>query len=166
METLLYFAIGLPLLVIVLVAIALATGGQKYLEEMGLRFWHWLFRTNAPRDSQTRENDGARQSDGQGAATAPTAATQPPAGGVTPQLPDPVADFTGRTSQADQLIARLRNRQGAAITAIGGQGGVGKTELAFYVAREVRELYPGGQVLVNLRGLDAEPLTPEQAMAA
>ena len=88
-----------------------------------------------------------------------------PAAGVTPQLPDPVADFTGRKDQAEQLIARLRNRQGAAITAIGGQGGVGKTELAYYVAREVRELYPGGQVLVNLRGLEAEPLAPEQAMA-
>ena len=103
-------------------------------------------------------------SPGAGAATAP-AATQPSAAGITPQLPDPVADFTGRTSQAEQLIARLRNRQGAAITAIGGQGGVGKTELAYYVAREVRELYPGGQVLVNLLGLAAKPVKPEQAMA-
>ena len=84
---------------------------------------------------------------------------------IVPQLPDPVADFTGRTSQAEQLIARLRNRQGAAITAIGGQGGVGKTELAYYVAREVRGLYPGGQVLVNLLGLAAKPVKPEQAMA-
>ena len=84
---------------------------------------------------------------------------------IAPQLPDPVADFTGRKDQAGQLIARLRRREGAAITAIGGQGGVGKTELAYYVAREVRGLYPGGQVLVNLRGLDAEPVTPEQAMA-
>ncbi len=99
----------------------------------------------------------------------PSVATQPAVAAATarivPQLPDPVADFTGRTSQADQLIARLRNRQGAGITAIGGQGGVGKTELAYYVAREVRELYPGGQVLVNLRGLEAEPLAPGQAMA-
>ncbi len=207
METLLYFAIGLPLLVIVLVAIALSTGAKKYLEEMGLRFWHWLLRTNAPQASQAKENDSGQESNvqgdlsisvsdspgtsavgrdqhvgsvvhagpgstvivggspGAGAATVPAAATQPPAAGITPQLPDPVADFTGRTSQADQLIARLRNRQGAAITAIGGQGGVGKTELAYYVAREVRELYPGGQVMVNLRGLDAEPLTPKQAMS-
>ena len=102
---------------------------------------------------------------GAGAATAPAAATQASAASVVPQLPDPVADFTGRRDQAEQLIARLRNRQGAAITAIGGQGGVGKTELAYYVAREVRDLYPGGQVLVNLRGLDAEPVTPEQGMA-
>ena len=208
METLLYFAIGLPLLVIVLVAVALSTGAKKYLEDMGLRFWHWLLRTKAPQASQAKENDSGREisiqgdrsinivdspgtsavggdqhvgsvvhagagstvivggSPGAGAATAPAAVPTPPAPTpIVPQLPDPVADFTGRTSQADQLIARLRNRQGAAITAIGGQGGVGKTELAFYVAREVRELYPGGQVLVNLLGLDAKPLTPEQAMA-
>ena len=165
METLLYFVIGLPLVVLVLVAIALLKGGQKYLEEMGLRFWHGLLRTKAPLDSQTKESDGARPPDAQKAATAPAAATQSSAAGVTPQLPDPVADFTGRQDQAEQLIARLRKREGAAITAIGGQGGVGKTELAFYVARAVRALYPGGQVLVNLRGLDAEPVTPEEAMA-
>ena len=166
METLLYFVIGLPLVVLVLVAIALLKGGQKYLEEMGLRFWHWLLRTKAPLDSQTKESDGARPPDAQKAATAPASATQSSAAGVTPQLPDPVPDFTGRQHQAEQLIARLRNRQGAAITAIGGQGGVGKTELAYYVAREVRDLYPGGQVLVNLRGLEAEPVTPEQTMAS
>ena len=165
METLLYFVICLPLVVLVLVAFALLKGGQKYLEEMGLRFWHWLLRTKAPLDSQTKESNGARPPDAQKAATAPAAATQSSAAGVTPQLPDPVADFTGRKDQAEQLIVRLRKREGAAITAIGGQGGVGKTELAYYVAREVRELYPGGQVLVNLRGLDAEPVTTEQAMA-
>ena len=91
--------------------------------------------------------------------------TVPAPARIAPQLPDPVADFTGRASQAEQLIARLRNREGAAITAIGGQGGVGKTELAYYVAREVRGLYPGGQVEVNLRGLDKQPVTTEQAMA-
>ena len=199
METLLYFVIGLPLVVIVLMAIALSTGGKKYLEEMGIRFWHWLLRTNPPKASQVKESDGGRKtsisgnrninvsdspgtsavgrdqtvvhaeagstvivggSAGAGAGTAPAAAEQPSPAGVAPQLPDPVADFTGRRDQADQLIARLRNRQGAAITAIGGQGGVGKTELAYYVAREVRELYPGGQVLVNLRGLDANPIAP------
>ena len=191
METLLYFVIGLPLVVIVLVAIALFTGGKKYLEDRGFRFWHRLLRTNPPKASQVKERDGGpgtsavgrnqnvgsfvqtgpgstvivNPSAGPGAATAPAAATQPSGADVTPQLPDPVADFTGRTSQAEQLVVRLRRREGAAITAIGGQGGVGKTELAYYVAREVRDLYPGGQVLVNLRGLHAGPVTPEEAMA-
>ena len=84
---------------------------------------------------------------------------------LPPLLPNPVADFTGRQDDIDKLVARLRNRKTAAITAIDGQGGVGKTELAYYVGREVREHYPGGQILLNLRGLDPNPVTPEDAMA-
>ena len=82
-----------------------------------------------------------------------------------PLLPNPVADFTGRQGDIDKLVARLRKRETAAITAIDGQGGVGKTELACYVGREVRDHYPGGQILLDLRGLDKEPVTAEGAMA-
>ncbi len=84
---------------------------------------------------------------------------------TTPLLPNPVADFTGRQDAIDKLVARLRNRETAAITAIDGQGGVGKTELAYYVGREVREHYPGGQILLDLLGLAPNPVTPEDAMA-
>ena len=87
-----------------------------------------------------------------------------PAKPLAPQLPDPVPDFTGHEEKVRQLVGRLRTHQGAAITAIGGQGGAGKTEMAYYVAREVRDVYPGGQVQLDLRGLDAEPMTPERAM--
>ena len=83
---------------------------------------------------------------------------------LVPQLPDPVADFVGREDQIAKITTRLRQQKGAAISAIGGQGGVGKTELAYYVAREVRDDYPDGQVQINLRGLDAEPVTPAEAM--
>ena len=92
----------------------------------------------------------------------PPSPQRPP---TTPLLPNPVADFTGRQNAIDKLVARLRNRETAAITAIDGQGGVGKTELAYYVGREVREHYPGGQILLNLRGLNPNPVTPEDAMA-
>ena len=102
-------------------------------------------------------------SPGEGTTAAPTPVrTQPAPARIVPQLRDPVADFTGRARQAKQLVARLRKREGAVITAIGGQG---KTELAYYVAREVSSLYPGGQVQVDLRGLEAKPVTPEAAMA-
>ena len=90
----------------------------------------------------------------------PTRAAQP----LVPQLPDPVDDFVGREDQIAKITARLKRQQGAAISAIGGQGGVGKTELAYYVAREVRDHYPDGQVQINLRGLDTEPVTPTAAM--
>ena len=87
--------------------------------------------------------------------------------GLVPQLPDPVADFIGREIQISKITACLRNSRAAVISppaAIGGQGGVGKTELAYYVAREVRDHYPDGQVQIDLRGLDAKPTTPAEAM--
>ena len=94
----------------------------------------------------------------------PAPGAQPGANAVVPQLPDPVADFVGREDQVAKITACLRQRQGAAISAIGGQGGVGKTELAYYVAREVRDHYPDGQVQINLRGLAAKPATTVEAM--
>ena len=160
-ESWLFYLLGIPTVLLVLLGIAFYLGLKKYLEEMGLG---WLRRVFGRHDQQPSEApktgiDASKGNNAQAAAQAAQAST-------VPQLPDPVADFTGRKDQAEQLIARLRNRQGAAITAIGGQGGVGKTELAYFVAREVREMYPGGQVLMNLRGLDAEPVTPEQAMGS
>ena len=86
---------------------------------------------------------------------------------VIPRLSDPVRDFVGRREQIDRIAAGLRQSRGAAISAlgtIGGQGGIGKTQLAYYVAREVRDHYPGGQVQINLRGLDRKPATPAEAM--
>ena len=158
-ESWLFYLLGIPTVLLVLLGIAFYLGLKKYLEEMGLG---WLRRVFGRHDQQPSESpktgiDASKGNNAEAAAQAARAST-------VPQLPDPVPDFTGRTDQAEQLIVRLRDRKGAAITAIGGQGGVGKTELAYYVAREVREMYPGGQVLVNLRGLDAEPVTPEQAM--
>ena len=84
--------------------------------------------------------------------------------GLVPQLRDPLPDFVGRADHIETITACLRQQRGAAISAIGGQGGVGKTELAFYVAGQVRDLYSDGHVLVNLRGLDAKPATPAEAM--
>ena len=92
----------------------------------------------------------------------PPSPQRPP---TVPLLPNPVADFTGRQDDIDTLVKRLRNHETAAITAIDGQGGIGKIELACYVGREVRDHYPGGQILLNLRGLDPKPVTPEGAMA-
>ncbi len=83
---------------------------------------------------------------------------------LVPQLPNPVPDFVGRAADIETITACLKEQRGAAISAIGGQGGVGKTELAYYVAREVRDHYPDGQVQINLRGLDAKPTTLAEAM--
>ena len=77
------------------------------------------------------------------------------------QLTDPVPDFIGREEEIRILTQALKDRRTAAIKA---EGGVGKTQLAYYVARELRAEFSGGQVEVNMRGLDAQPTTPEQAM--
>ena len=139
------------LLVILFVYIVAGfTGARKYLEERGFYFWSRIFgppgkkKTSADKQSQSDADQRAR----------PT----------VPQLPDPVPDFVGRAEHAEKIKACLKQQRGAAISAIGGQGGVGKTELAYYVAREVNGLYPDGQVQINLRGLDAKPATPAEAM--
>ena len=168
--------------VILLTVAALSLGLKKFLENKGLAFWEGLWRfitwpirrlfgrkaeepaTAAP--TELNEKPAAPPVPAQTVKVVveqqPPSPQRPP---TAPLLPNPVADFTGRQDDIDKLVARLRNRETAAITAIDGQGGVGKTELAYYVGREVREHYPGGQILLNLRGLNRNPVTPEDAMA-
>ena len=135
-----FYVVLFPVGIAALVLIALYFGAAEYLKLRGLRFWEGVFGPVSVAKDEKHLTDAA------------------------PQLPDPVPDFTGHEDKVQQLVDRLKNQQGAAITAIGGQGGAGKTEMAYYVAKEVRDVYPGGQVQLNLRGLDAEPMTPEQAM--
>ena len=59
------------------------------------------------------------------------------------QLPSDLPDFTGRDEAFRELMARLRGDEaGAAVSAVGGMGGVGKSALAIYVAHRVAEHYP------------------------
>ncbi|MFB8001373.1 BTAD domain-containing putative transcriptional regulator [Nocardia sp. NPDC056000] len=81
------------------------------------------------------------------------------------QLPPDIADFTGRSRVADEIAAQLGGDAGAVvISAVGGMGGVGKTTLALHVAHRVRDRFPGGQLYVNLRGVDEEPTAPGDAL--
>jgi tetratricopeptide (TPR) repeat protein/transcriptional regulator with XRE-family HTH domain len=80
------------------------------------------------------------------------------------QLPPAVADFTGRTEQATRLGALLASTgdggAGAAVvvSAVAGQAGIGKTALAIHVAHRLRDRFPDGQLYVNLRGAQQQPL--------
>jgi tetratricopeptide (TPR) repeat protein len=44
-------------------------------------------------------------------------------------------------------------------------GGIGKTELALYVADQLRDAYPDAQLFVDMRGTDERPRDPADALA-
>ncbi|MFD6531036.1 ATP-binding protein [Streptomyces sp. NPDC060184] len=90
--------------------------------------------------------------------------------GVPRQLPPDLAVFRGREDalKAVRAVTSQVADHGpcVAIAAVGGMAGVGKTTLAVHWAHEVADLFPDGQLYVNLRGFDeaASPLTPGEAL--
>lgn len=82
------------------------------------------------------------------------------------QLRAPVGDFVGREQEIADLLAALRGGASAAISGISGLGGIGKTELALYVAERLRDVYPDAQLVVDMRGTDERPRDPADALAA
>jgi len=83
------------------------------------------------------------------------------------QLPAEAGRLLGR---ADQLAAltTLAGKPGspAAVLAISGAAGIGKTALALHWAHQVVASFPDGQLYVDLRGFDptATPVLPEAAL--
>jgi tetratricopeptide (TPR) repeat protein len=82
------------------------------------------------------------------------------------QLRAPVGDFVGREKEIAELTAALRGGASVAITGISGMGGIGKTELAFYVAERLRDTYPDAQLVLDMRGTDNPTRDPADALAA
>jgi tetratricopeptide (TPR) repeat protein len=81
------------------------------------------------------------------------------------RLPAPVPDFVGRADAIERLAQALCGANGrAAISGVRGLGGVGKTQLAYTVARRVAGDFPDGQILLALRGAGADPMTPQLAI--
>jgi tetratricopeptide (TPR) repeat protein len=89
---------------------------------------------------------------------------------VPRQLPPDVSLFTGRAADlallGDLLPGPSAVRASAVtICVVAGMAGVGKTALTVHWAHQVSELFPGGQLYVNLRGYDREsPLSPDQVL--
>jgi tetratricopeptide (TPR) repeat protein/transcriptional regulator with XRE-family HTH domain len=86
------------------------------------------------------------------------------------QLPADVVEFTGRRAELeelDQVLAGASQRPAAVvISAIAGTAGVGKTALAIHWAHRVTDLFPDGQLFVNLHGYaPGAPVSPLQALA-
>ena len=88
--------------------------------------------------------------------------------GTTPrphQISQPVADFTGRITELNELIERVEGEDGVTICGITGMGGVGKTELAKKLAEQIRDQYPDGQIFVDLKGIENNSLKVPEIMA-
>jgi tetratricopeptide (TPR) repeat protein len=82
------------------------------------------------------------------------------------QLPADIADFVGRGAQMEKLLGVLSLPGGhVAISAIDGMGGLGKTALAVHVAHRLTARYPDGQIVVDMAGTSAAPLSPAQGLA-
>ncbi len=92
-----------------------------------------------------------------------------PAAPVPRQLPAHAPHFVGRDDELAELTRLLDAAPGAdpaAIVAIDGTAGVGKTALALRWANQVAERFGDGQLYVNLRGYDPSgaPVTAAEAI--
>ncbi|HEU5331167.1 MAG TPA: tetratricopeptide repeat protein [Actinocrinis sp.] len=122
-------------------------------------------------NARDRVEEAVRQAKGRRAArTLPPAAEDESAARPAPaplpvprQLPAAPGGFTGRAREVGALDAALDGQaqvgrvQGGGmlvICALGGLGGVGKTWLALHWAHQNLDLFPDGQLYVNLRGFD------------
>src|SRR6266545_4743776 len=96
----------------------------------------------------------------------------PPPTPTPAQLPPDVPGFTGRDpelARLDALVEAAGGERPAAvvfISAVSGTAGVGKTALAVHWAHRVADLFPDGQLYVNLRGFDqaGTPTDPADAL--
>ncbi|MGI5338530.1 BTAD domain-containing putative transcriptional regulator [Streptomyces sp. CA-181903] len=82
------------------------------------------------------------------------------------QLPAVTAHFTGREPVAAEIRKHLTAADGTGLCAVSGVGGVGKTALALYAARGVRECFPDGQLHTDLRGAGNDPADPHTVLGA
>lgn len=93
----------------------------------------------------------------------------PPAAQILCTIPAVVGDFAGRTAEIDEAVEVLLGTETSlapAIVTISGPGGVGKSQLAARIARDPRVIrhFTDGQLYLNLRGQDNQPITIDRAM--
>ena len=80
-----------------------------------------------------------------------------------PFIPDPPPNFTGRDEELKELQSQLD--AGKTIIALHGFGGVGKTALSLKLVESIKDRYPDGQIMVDMRGT-TNPISPMEAMGS
>jgi len=105
---------------------------------------------------------------------APTAAEVAQTARVQPlpipqQLPASVRSFTGRQAEVrrlDGLVRQAADGGTVVISAIDGMAGVGKTALALHAAHRLAEMFPDGQLFIDMHGYTQghEPRPAGQAL--
>ena len=73
---------------------------------------------------------------------------------VSTELPPDLPRFTGRRQALRQVFTAVTADQPAELVMIHGMAGAGKTAMATHVGRRLAESWPGGQLMVDLRGWD------------
>ncbi|SDE25063.1 ATP-binding protein [Glycomyces harbinensis] len=74
---------------------------------------------------------------------------------VPRELPRALTGFAGRQRPVDELLTAVA--EGAAVVAVHGMAGVGKTSLAVQVAHVLAPRYPDGQLFIDLHGFAVGP---------
>ncbi len=81
------------------------------------------------------------------------------------QLPPDLKRFVGRQVKSEDAIGVMQQALlDTSIVAIGGQAGVGKSTLAIHLAHQLQPQFPDAQLYINLRGQEAQPIQPIQAL--
>ncbi|MBC7250401.1 MAG: tetratricopeptide repeat protein, partial [Anaerolineae bacterium] len=93
-------------------------------------------------------------------------APQPPSEPIPAPIPNPRAlRLVGREEERDWLCQRLRRGDVAALAGVRGIGGIGKTELAIAVARELENEFAGGAMWFDCGPNDAYAIQERMASA-
>ncbi|MEU7823698.1 helix-turn-helix domain-containing protein [Catellatospora sp. NPDC049133] len=83
----------------------------------------------------------------------------------TGELPRGIGDFVGREQELRELRGHAASGGGRTpVALVHGQPGLGKTALAIRAAEQMRDLFPDGQVYLDLRGTDPEPMGAGEAL--
>jgi len=84
------------------------------------------------------------------------------------QLPPETAEFTGRETEAAELLGLFEPSPRGSVmrfAALSGKPGVGKSALAIHVAHRLATRLSDAQLYVDLRAADAKPLDPSEVLA-